>query len=79
MRAKTEGTHRGGGDAAVTSTRASNAVLDVEKPQRPVQVADGYFTAVDNVSFRVRAASKSRSWASPARARPTPAWRSLES
>jgi oligopeptide/dipeptide ABC transporter ATP-binding protein len=53
MRTKTEGTHRGGDDAAVTSTRASNAVLDVENLTVRYKVADGYFTAVDNVSFRV--------------------------
>ena len=54
MRTKTEGTPRGD-DAAATSTRASNAVLDVENLTVRYKVADGYFTAVDNVSFRVAA------------------------
>ena len=52
MRTTTEGTHRGD-DAAATSSRASNAVLDVENLTVRYKVAHGYFTAVDNVSFRV--------------------------
>jgi peptide/nickel transport system ATP-binding protein len=52
MRAKTESTHPVD-DAAVTSTPASSAVLDVENLTVRYKVADGYFTAVDNVSFKV--------------------------
>ena len=52
MRTKTKGTPRGD-DAAATSTRASNAVLDVENLTVRYKVAEGYFTAVDNVSFSV--------------------------
>jgi peptide/nickel transport system ATP-binding protein len=51
MRTKTEGTHRD--DDAATSTPASTAVLDVENLTVRYKVADGDFTAVDNVSFRV--------------------------
>jgi oligopeptide/dipeptide ABC transporter ATP-binding protein len=52
MRTKPEGTPHGDA-AATTSTQASNAVLDVANLTVRYKVADGYFTAVDNVSFKV--------------------------